>query len=83
MSITTPEALTRAVQDTPLRVALAGRRGRHYDETLAAVCHSHGKRLGRAGAALPDWLPTAPRWARQAMVAGHAEAAPPGDGRPD
>lgn len=63
---------TRRINDAPLRAALENRRGRDLDEAISAVCYTHGVRLGLAGEALPAWLPTAPRWARDAMRAGHA-----------
>ncbi|MBK1657042.1 hypothetical protein CKO45_02215 [Paracraurococcus ruber] len=59
-------------KDAPLRAALANRRGRALDEGIAAACYTHGVRLGLAGEPLPDWLPTAPRWAREALGTGHA-----------
>ena len=62
----------RRINDAPLRAALENRRGRELDDAIHGVCYSHGVRLGLAGEALPDWLPTAPRWAREAMAAGHA-----------
>jgi hypothetical protein len=61
----------RRINDAPLRAALENRRGRVYDEVISGVCYTHGVRLGLAGEALPDWLPTAPRWAREALRAGH------------
>lgn len=64
--------MARRINDAPLRAALENRRGRDYDEALSGVCYTHGVRLGLAGEALPDWMPTAPRWARQAPRGGHA-----------
>lgn len=61
----------RRINDAPLRAALANRRGRQFDEGLSAVCYTHGVRLGLAGEDLPDWTPTAPRWARDALRTGH------------
>jgi hypothetical protein len=55
-----------------LRAALENRRGRVFDEAISGVCYTHGVRLGLAGEPLPEWLPTAPRWAREALKAGHA-----------
>lgn len=63
---------SRRVNDSPLRAALENRRGRLYDEVISGVCYTHGVRLGLAGEPLPDWMPTAPRWARAAMRTGHA-----------
>jgi hypothetical protein len=65
----------RRINDAPLRAALENRRGRDYDETISGVCYTHGVRLGLAGEALPAWVPTAPRWAREAMKTGHASGA--------
>jgi hypothetical protein len=62
----------RRINDAPLRAALENRRGRPLDEAISGVCYTHGVRLGMAGEALPDWLSTAPRWAREALRAGHA-----------
>ncbi|MDO9711311.1 hypothetical protein [Paracraurococcus lichenis] len=67
-----PDPMPRRINDAPLRAALENRRGRAYDETISGVCYTHGVRLGLAGEALPDWMPTAPRWAREALRAGHA-----------
>lgn len=75
MSISTPEPPTRPVSDAPLRIVLEGRRGRHFDDVLAAVCRNHGMRLGLMGSALPAWLAEAPRWARKSMEQGHAQGA--------
>ena len=60
------------INDAPLRAALENRRGRTFDESIHGVCYSHGVRLGLAGEALPSWVATAPRWAREALAAGHA-----------
>jgi hypothetical protein len=73
MSISTPEAPPRPVNDTPLRVVLEGRRGRPFEDALAVVCQNHGMRLGLAGTELPEWLAEAPRWARKSMERGHAQ----------
>ena len=59
------------MNDAPLRAALENRRGREYDEVIVGVCYTHGVRLGLAGESLPAWLPTAPRWAREALRSGH------------
>ncbi|MFC7474510.1 hypothetical protein ACFQS7_09110 [Dankookia sp. GCM10030260] len=67
-----PGQATRRINDAPLRAALENRRGRVFDEALSGVCYTHGVRLGLAGDALPGWLPTAPRWAREALRTGHA-----------
>ena len=67
-----PGPAPRRINDAPLRAALENRRGRAFDEAISGVCYTHGVRLGLAGEALPDWLPTAPRWAREALRAGHA-----------
>jgi len=67
-----PGPSARRINDAPLRAALENRRGRAFDEALSGVCYTHGVRLGLAGQALPDWLPTAPRWAREALRTGHA-----------
>jgi hypothetical protein len=75
MSISTAETTPRPVNDAPLRVVLEGRRGRPFEEALAAVCRNHGVRLGLMGSALPDWLAEAPRWARKSMEQGHAQGA--------
>ena len=69
------EPPARRINDAPLRAALEHRRGRDYDEAIAGVCYTHGVRLGLAGQPLPAWLPTAPRWARQALRSGHASGA--------
>ncbi|MBC4017992.1 hypothetical protein [Siccirubricoccus deserti] len=75
MSISTPEAPPRPVNDAPLRIVLEGRRSRPFDDALAMVCRNHGMRLGLAGAALPGWLAQAPRWARKFMEQGHSQGA--------
>jgi hypothetical protein len=67
-----PGPAARRINDAPLRAALENRRGREFDETLSGVCYTHGVRLGLAGDPLPRWLPTAPRWAREALRTGHA-----------
>lgn len=69
---TVPGPAPRRINDAPLRAALENRRGRPFDEAISGVCYTHGVRLGLAGEALPAWLPTAPRWAREALRAGHA-----------
>lgn len=66
------EPKARRINDAPLRAALENRRGRVFDEVLSGVCYTHGVRLGLAGEDLPRWLPTAPRWAREALRTGHA-----------
>jgi len=63
---------SRRINDAPLRAALENRRGRAYDDVISGVCYTHGVRLGLAGEPLPTWLPTAPRWAREALRTGHA-----------
>ena len=63
------------INDAPLRAALENRRGRPFDESIHGVCYSHGVRLGLAGEAMPAWVPSAPRWAREALAAGHASGA--------
>src|SRR6476620_5490355 len=70
-----PGPPARRINDAPLRAALENRRGRVFDEALSGVCYTHGVRLGLAGEALPGWLPTAPRWAREALRTGHASGA--------
>ena len=67
-----PRPSARRMNDAPLRAALENRRGRVFDEALSGVCYTHGVRLGLAGDPLPRWLPTAPRWAREALRTGHA-----------
>lgn len=62
----------RRVNDAPLRAALQNRRGRPYEEAIAQACYTHGVRLGLAGEPLPDWMPTAPRWARESLSNGYA-----------
>ena len=60
--------------DATLQLTLSGQRVLPYDERLTAACFDHGIRLAQAGANLPDWLATAPRWARAAVVIGRSSA---------
>ena len=67
-----PDLPARRINDAPLRAALENRRGRAFDEAISCVCYTHGVRLGLASEPLLEWLNTAPRWAREALRAGHA-----------
>jgi hypothetical protein len=60
--------------DATLRLTLSGQRVLPYDERLTVACFDHGIRLAQAGANLPDWLATAPRWARAAVTIGRSSA---------
>jgi len=60
--------------EATLRLTLSGQRVLPYDERLTVVCFDHGMRLAQAGANLPDWLATAPRWARAAVAIGRSSA---------
>lgn len=54
--------------DATLRLTLSGQRVLSYDERLTVACFDHGIHLAQTGANLPDWLATAPRWARVAVA---------------
>ena len=60
--------------DATLRLTLSGQRVLPYDERLTVACFDHGIRLAQAGADLPDWLVTAPPWARAAVAIGRSSA---------
>jgi len=60
--------------DAALQLTLSGQRVLPYDERLTVVCFDHGTHLAQAGAGLPDWLATAPRWARAAVAIGRSSA---------
>src|SRR4051794_15861320 len=60
--------------DATLRLTLSAHRVLPYDECLTVACFDHGIRLAQAGADLPDWLATATRWARAAVVVGRSSA---------
>jgi hypothetical protein len=60
--------------EATLRLTLSGRRVLPYDERLTVACFDHGIRLAQAGADLPDWLASAPRWARAAVAIGRSSA---------
>jgi hypothetical protein len=45
-----------------------------YHTRDGTACFDHGIRLAQAGADLPDWLFTAPRWARAAVAIGRSSA---------
>jgi hypothetical protein len=60
--------------DATLRLSLSGQRVLSYDERLTVACFDHGIRLAQAGADLPDWLASAPRWARAAVAIGRSSA---------
>ena len=57
-----------------LRLSLSGQRVLSYDERLTVACFDYGIHLAQAGADLPHWLATAPRWARTAVVIGRSSA---------
>jgi hypothetical protein len=60
--------------DATLRLTLAGQRVLPDDERLTVTCFDYGIRLAQAGANLPDWLASAPRWARAAVTIGRSSA---------
>jgi hypothetical protein len=55
-----------------LQTTLAGRRVLPYSDALAVTCFDLGISLARDGADLPDWLGTAPQWARAIVVIGRS-----------
>ena len=66
------EAKLNTLNPDLMREFAAAMAGISADEALSGVCYTHGVRLGLAGHPLPRWLPTAPRWAREALRTGHA-----------
>lgn len=61
-----------AGQAEHLRMTLAGRRVLPYCDALTVACFDLGLSLAQAGADLPVWLGTAPRWARAAVAIGRS-----------
>lgn len=55
-----------------LQTTLAGRRVLPYSDALTVTCFDFGISLAHAAADLPDWLDTAPQWARAAVVIGRS-----------
>jgi hypothetical protein len=53
-----------------LRATLAGQRWARLDHGLRNECFILGARCAKAGAAIPDWLSTAPLWAEAAVLEG-------------
>lgn len=61
-------------QGAALRVPLSGRRVLPYDERLTVACFDYGIHLAQTGADMPEWLTTAPHWARTAVAVGRSSA---------
>jgi hypothetical protein len=55
-----------------LQTTLAGRRALPYSDALTVACFDFGISLAQTGADLPDWLATAPQWARATVVIGRS-----------
>jgi hypothetical protein len=55
-----------------LRTALAGRRTLPYCDAMTVACFDAGIFLAQAGMDMPEWLATAPPWARAAVSVGHS-----------
>ena len=55
-----------------LQTTLAGHRALSYCDALVVSCFDFGISLAQTEADLPDWLGTAPRWARTAVVIGRS-----------
>ena len=55
-----------------LQTTLAGHRVLPYSDALAVTCFDFGISLARTGADLPNWLGTAPQWARATVVIGRS-----------
>lgn len=57
-----------------LHATLAGRRALPYDAGLIPACFDYGIFLAHGRMDLPDWLTTAPGWARATVAIGQASA---------
>ena len=55
-----------------LQTTLAGHRVLPYSDTLTVSCFDFGISLAQAETDLPDWLDTAPQWARATVVIGRS-----------
>jgi hypothetical protein len=57
-----------------LYATLAERRALPYDAGLIPACFDYGIFLAHGRLDLPEWLDTAPHWARAAVVIGRSSA---------